>query len=131
MSVRLQRLPVPLARSRAWGAVVSTVLACATTVGINVWTSSWAWPAGAGLGTLLVTQAIFEGFRARAGTPSPSPTRRTVEQTFSDVTDSRITAVGHRPESGDTDVRQRFGTVSRSTIVGIDGNGNGNGNGRS
>ncbi|CAM5676084.1 hypothetical protein [Streptomyces cyaneofuscatus] len=121
MSVRLLRLPVPLTRSRAWGAVVSTVLACATTVGINVWTSSWAWPAGAGLGTLLLTQAIFEWVRARVDAPVPSPARMTVEQSFSDVTDSKITAVDHQGESGDTEVRQRFGTVSRSTIVGIEG----------
>lgn len=125
MSVRSPRPLGAAFRSRASAAVISTVSAAAIAVVINVWTTSWTWPTGVGLGTLLLIQALFEWSRARtADDPPSSPSRWTVEQDFADVSDSNITAA-HRPAGGgDAEVRQRLGAVSRSTIVGIDGNRN-------
>ncbi|MDX3387362.1 hypothetical protein PV682_38860 [Streptomyces niveiscabiei] len=118
------RSPWPLGaaiRSRASAALISTVSAAAIAVVINVWTASWTWPAGAGLATLLLTQALFEWSQARAAdSVSSSPSRWTVEQHFADVSDSSITAARRPAPGGDAEVRQRLGSVSRSTIVGID-----------
>ncbi|MFJ5222351.1 hypothetical protein [Streptomyces sp. NPDC088400] len=125
MSVRLPRPSGAAFRSRASSAVIATVSAAVISVVINVWTTSWAWPAGAGLGALLLIQALFEWSRARAADYAPSPPSRwVVEQHFADVSDSSITAA-RRPAGGsDAEVRQHLGAVSRSSVIGIDGNSN-------
>ncbi|MFF2216462.1 hypothetical protein [Streptomyces antibioticus] len=127
MSVRSTRRLGASFRSRASAAAISTVSAAAVAVVINVWTTSWTWPAGAGLGVLLLIQGLFEWSRTHADEatpPAPSPPRWAVEQHFADVSDSSITAVRRPAGSSDAEVRQRLGAVSRSTIVGIDGNSN-------
>ncbi|AYN33423.1 hypothetical protein DUI70_2922 [Streptomyces albus] len=94
---------------------------------INIWTTNWTWPAGAGLGTLLLIQALVEWSRARAtedGPSSSSPSRRRVVQHFADISDSSITAARGLGEGGDVEVRQSLGEVSRSTVIGLDGNNN-------
>ncbi|MET9558690.1 hypothetical protein [Streptomyces sp. NPDC006645] len=122
------RLPRPLGsafRSRASAAVISTVSATAIAVVVNVWTTNWTWPAGIGLGTLLLIQALFEWGRSRVADDTPPPRSDwKVEQHLADVSDSNITAARRPVGGGETEVRQRLGAVSRSTIVGIDGNSN-------
>ena len=99
--------------------------AAAVAVVINVWTTSWTWPVGVGLGVLLLVQGLFEWGRAHAAEDTPpAPPRWTVEQHFADVSDSSVTAARRPAGSGDVQVRQRLGPVSRSTIIGIDGNSN-------
>ncbi|GAA2638403.1 hypothetical protein [Streptomyces vastus] len=97
--------------------------AAAIAVVINVWTTNWTWPTGVSLGTLLLVQALFEWSRARAAGDAPSPPSRwVVEQHFADVSDSGITAARRPAGGGHAEVRQRLGAVSRSTVIGIDGN---------
>jgi hypothetical protein len=90
---------------------------------INTWTDGWAWPSGAGLCALVVSQAAFEWYRAATdgGKPITSRRRFVVEQCCGIVRDSRLTGASRLPVDSDVEIHQRIGCMHQAVIVGISG----------
>jgi hypothetical protein len=102
-----------------WPAGVSVLLGVAVSVLVNVWTGSWAWPAGAGLAVLALTWVVAEVIRSDDRSTGAGVR---VRQHAAIVTRSKLEGYrGSMPGSHALDVHQDFGVVEDSTVVGIAG----------
>jgi hypothetical protein len=113
-----------MTRDRQIMAAIAVVLAAGVAVLVNVWTTAWGWPAGAGLAALVLCQAGLEGWRrGHEHAPGSSNSRRmVVRQRARDVVDSDLTGIKAPPVQAEVQARQRLGRVRNSTVIGIDGN---------
>lgn len=106
--------------SRGVTAVGSVLLATAVSVVVNVWSSGWGWPAGAGLAVLVAVQGVLEFRRAAGGrTHAPQPAAVTVEQRVREAVDTDVTGVRGIPGGGQINVTQVVGRARGGSVTGV------------
>src|SRR5215469_945721 len=104
-------------------AAIAVILGAGVAVLVNVLTNGWPWAAGAGLAVLVLCQGGLEWLRnSRDHVPGPGPGRRTsVVQRVVHMTGGSATGVKSPSSGGRVRVRQWFGKVRNTDIVGVDG----------
>ncbi|MEV4444673.1 hypothetical protein [Streptomyces mirabilis] len=113
---------MPKSRGRAAAAAISVVLGAGVAVLVAVYTSSWKWPLGAALLTVVLIQAVFEAWRASSNQAVNNTTEQSaVRQRMGKVQNSRVFALRKRNSGEGANVSQKAKDVIDSDFVGIDG----------
>jgi hypothetical protein len=106
--------------ARGVSAVASVLLATGVSVLVNIWTSGWAWPVGAGLAVLVAGQGWLE-FRRAAGQDAERGDTQIVADQEAEVVKGDMTGVRSPVRGARVYVRQRLGRVEGGPVVGVDG----------
>jgi hypothetical protein len=106
--------------TRGISAAASVLLATGVSVFVNIWTSGWAWPVGAGLAVLVAGQVWLEVRRA-AGEDAERGNTRIVADQQAEVVKGDMAGVRGSVQGAQVYVRQRLGHVEGGSVVGVDG----------
>lgn len=115
----MSRLPADSGRGKS--AVSGVVVGAAVSVAVNVWTSGWEWPAGAGLIVLVAVQGWLEFRRAARQRAERAGSGVSVDQRARETVNSDITGLHGAGRETEVTVRQRLGLVQDSHITGVKG----------
>jgi hypothetical protein len=106
--------------ARGVSAAASVLFATGVSVLVNIWTSGWAWPVGAGLAVLVASQGWLE-FRRTTGQDAARGNTRIVADQQAEVVKGDMTGVRGPVQGAQVYVRQRLGRVEGGSVVGVDG----------
>jgi hypothetical protein len=119
VEVRVRGFSTDVARGVA--AMASVLLAAAVSVVVNIWSSSWEWPAGTGLAVLVAVQGWLEFRRAAEHQAKRVNTDVDVDQRVRETVNSDVTAVRGTGHGRKITVRQRLGRVEGGSVTGVEG----------